>query len=163
MGLARLFTVPLAAAGELDPAHAYLVRISVSQVRPSTDNDPYIGITDGTNFIGFEKEDGSNTVEGECLLGTFSNGGNTLVVGTHNESGDSGTNEATFDILIHLDPAAGSATNTLVSYRRDNYDDGFEYSSPIDLTKPISFITFGDSSDETYGFYSFEVTVRRDD
>ena len=137
----ELLQVPIAAPGELDK-HP-LIRITLGTNPPSGDNDPRLGITDGTNLNQFF------LIHHGSSIGEF----NPCKVVDGQQNGRTGPLG---------DPVAGGYTLLFDPSRRFGScatNNGFQtdarFDSQIDLTKELSLVLHRDHAAEQYYFHYF--------
>ena len=155
----RLFTVPLIPAGSLNTNEGYIVRIVVGQAVPTPDNDPLFGVSDGTTFVGFQKMDSDNTVEG-LGLAVIGTDGNNLVVNASQNLGGPASNLGAFEVLLRLEPAGAGAVYLIG--RAGTAVVHFHATTNLDRTAGLFFATYAGHAAEVYTFHSFEVSVERE-
>ena len=140
----ELLRVPIAAPGELDKRP--LIRITVGMNPPVADNDPIIGITDGTNHNQFQLIEQASSSTGHVDPCEAYNGID------NGRSGPAG------------DPVAGAYTLLFDPSRRfgscatnNGFNSDARFNSQIDLTKGLSLVVHRDQTSEEYNFHYFLV------
>ena len=132
--------MPIATPGELDERP--LIRITFGTNPPSEDNDPTIGITDGTHHNQFlTVEDGSNGNTTPCYVYNELQNGNTGPLG----------NPVAGEYTLLFDPSrrfGSCATN-------NGFQTDARFNSQIDLTKGLSLILHRNHATEQYYFHYF--------
>ena len=135
--------MPIAAPGELDKRP--LIRITLGINPPSGDNDPTIGITDGTNHNQFQLiEDATSSTTNSVNPCEVLNGQH------YGRSGPAG-NPVAGEYTLLFDPSrrfGSCATNT-------GFQTDARFNSQIDLTKTLSLVLNRDSNNEQYNFHYF--------
>ena len=139
----ELLRVPIAAPGELTPQS--LIRITVGMNPPATDNDPTVGITDGTNRNQFQLiEDGRTSNTGHLnpcdVVGGSENGrsaprGNPIAGG--------------YTLLFDPLHRFGSCT------ANNGFTTDGKFNSQVDASKGLSLVVHRDSPSEQYYFHYF--------
>ena len=158
----RLFTVPLIPADSLNANEGYVVRIVVGQGVPTPDNDPLFGVSDGTTFVGFQKLDSDNTLQGmgHAVIGT--DGNNLVVSAPAQPLGGPASNIGAFEVLLRLEPADAGASTVYLIARAGTAVVHFHASTNLDRTAGLFFATYANDAAEVYTFRSFEVSVERE-
>ena len=132
--------MPIAAPGELDKRP--LIRITIGTNPPAADNDPIVGITDGTNRNQFYTiESGSSASSNPCHVYDGQQNGRSGPLG---------------------DPVAGEYTLLFDPSRRFGScanNNGFatdaRFNSQIDLSKELSLVLHRNDAPEQYYFHYF--------
>lgn len=158
----RLFALPMLPGGALAPGEAYVVRIVVDQTVASVDNDPTIGITDGTTFFGFVKGDASNTEMGWAFKSAY--GVNLDNAAVLTSLPGPGANINSFEVLIRIEPQVGGTTDLFITARAGTAAVRHAYlANSFNRAAPLTFAVFANNPPEVYRFHDFEVTVSRDE
>ena len=136
--------MPITAPGELDKRP--LIRITLGTNPPSGDNDPKVGITDGTNHNQFVLiEEGSN------IPGSFSPC--EVHNGHHNKRPGPLGNPVAGEYTLLFDPSRrfGSCA------ANNGFSTSARFNSQIDLTKGLSLVLHREHGPEQYYFHYFLV------
>ena len=137
--------MPIAAPGELDKRP--LIRITVGMNPPAGDNDPIIGITDGTNRNQFYLI--------EHAISSTTNSINPCEAhnGQHNGRTGPAGNPVAGEYSLLFDPSRrfGSCSNN------NGFNSDARFNSQIDLTKGLSLVVHRDETSEEYNFHYFLV------
>ena len=132
--------MPIATPGELDERP--LIRITFGTNPPSGDNDPTIGITDGTHHNQFITiAHGSNENDNPCAVQNGQRYGRAGPLG----------NPVAGEYTLLFDPSrrfGSCATN-------NGFQSDGRFNSQIDLTKEVSLILHRNHAIEQYNFYYF--------
>lgn len=149
----KLFSVPLVPANTLSANRTYAVRIAVSATNLTSDNDLTIGLSDGTNVVGFLRRDGGNNIIGTTIAGTD---GNTLGSrATGPEGGASNVTHKSFEIQMRL------AADTWVLGKVNSEIEPSAWTAPRTILREntLSLVAFGENAGEQYGIYAVEVSI----
>ena len=139
----ELLRVPIAAPGELTPQS--LIRITVGMNPPATDNDPTVGITDGTNRNQFQLiEDGRTSITGHfnpCDVVGGSENGRSAPLGNPVAGG--------YTLLFDPLHRFGSCT------ANNGFTTDGKFNRQVDTSKGLSLVVHRDSPGEQYYFHYF--------
>ena len=137
--------MPIAAPGELDERP--LIRITVGINPPAADNDPIIGITDGTNSNQFK------TIEDATSSTTNIINPCEVRNGQQNERTGPAGNPVAGEYTLVFDPShrfGSCATN-------NGFQTDARFNNQIDLTKGLSLVLHRHDATEEYNFHYFLV------
>ena len=140
----ELIRVPIAQPGEVHPNT--VIRITVGMNPPAADNDPAVGISDGTNrnqFYLVEQASSSTTSVNPCdVVNGIQNG----------RTGPAG------------DPIAGSYTLLFEPFHRfgscttnNGFSTDGKFNAQIDTSEGLSLVVNRDNAEESYVFHYFLV------
>lgn len=139
----ELLRVPITAPGELNPQA--LIRITVGMNPPATDNDPTVGITDGTNRNQFQLiEDARPSTTNHhnpCEIFNGSHNGRRAPVGNPVAGG--------YTLLFDPLRRFGSCT------ANNGFTTDGRFNSQVDASKGLSLVVHRDSPNERYFFHYF--------
>ena len=138
----ELLRVPIAAPGEL-PLQS-LIRITVGTNPPATDNDPKVGITDGTNTYQFHLiEDATRSTNNvnPCDIVNGSQNGRLAPAGNPVAGG--------YTLLFDPLHRFGSCT------ANNGFTTDGRFNRQVDVSKGLSLVIHRDDANEQYVFHYF--------
>ena len=162
-----LLRVPLVAADVLSDATPLTVEITVANdasIGQESDSDPNYGVSDGTNFIGFETLDQGNYYGWAPCVGTQANSGKTysslqyLNPTTSLIPRDSRYPDQ-FVFTIKLDQPWGSC----FTEHGGGYTNSVGYSKQLILSRGLTLEVYKDQKDERLGIKFIKVTIMKTD
>ncbi|KAA3661192.1 MAG: hypothetical protein DWQ04_17190 [Chloroflexi bacterium] len=150
----KIFSVPLTPSNLLKNNQTYVVRILVSATDITTDSDLCVGISDGNNFVGFERSDIGNPKQ----MGTFVSGVDGEILRSRRQVRNARTPSMTyqsFDIQMHL------GKTTWISGRINSELAQMAWTSDrtIQRSNALSLAAFIQGAPEEHGIYSIEVSI----
>ena len=162
-----LLRVPLVAAGVLEDGTALTVEITVANnvsFGETYDSDPNFGLSDGTNFIGFEAVDQRNYFNLPPCFGTQASSGETK---TSNENLEEMAGLVPADsfypdqfvFILKLDKPWGSCFTA----HGGGYTKTVNYTRQLALSHGLALEVYRDSKDERVGIKFIKVTVMKSD
>ena len=162
-----LLGVPLVAAGVLSDATPLTVEITVANdasIGQESDSDPNYGVSDGTNFIGFETLDQGKYFEWAPCVGTQANSGEsysslryfnqtTSLIPRDSHYPDQ------FVFTIKLDRPWGSCFTA----HGGGYTNSVGYSKQLMLSRGLTLEVYKGTKDERLGIKFIKVTIMKTD
>ena len=135
--------MPIAAPGEMYQHSA--IRITVGTNPPAEDNDPRVGITDGTtrNLFGIINDGSSSSYNSLCYV----------VGGQNNGMPGASSDPVSGEFTIILDPKDSFGTCTTNS----GYEISASFNDQIDINKALDLVVTRDHAYEQYIFHYFLV------
>ena len=164
-----LLRVPLVSAGDLEDGTSLTVEITVANdvsVGETSDSDPNYGLSDGTNFIGFESVDKWNYLDWAPCFGTQAISGETK---TSHEDLEERTgvipsasfypDQFVFTLVLKLDKAWGSCFTA----HGGGYTKTASYTRQLVLSHGLALEAYKGTKAERVGIKFIKVTVMKTD
>lgn len=164
-----LLKVPLVAAGVLVDGTPLTFEMTVANdvsIGETSDSDPNYGLSDGTNFIGFETVDQGNYFRWAPCFGTQASSGETKT-STENLGGKTSLvprdsfypDQFVFTLALKLDKPWGSCFTA----HGGGYTKTAEYTKELTLSHGLALEVYKGTKEERVGIKFIKVTVMKTD
>ena len=144
----EILRVPLAELGEIKPHYSIRITVAIKPGAPSTDSDPYVGITDGSTTNAFALRDPGN----------FAGYSPCQPIPAEQDDTRIPANSIQASVyVLQFDPfhQYGSCTTANVN----GYVNTATFKNKLDLTKKLSLVVNREDAPEEYNFLYFTVEI----
>ncbi|KHD88343.1 MAG: hypothetical protein OM95_09365 [Bdellovibrio sp. ArHS] len=155
----KLTQIPLTTAGQLSATGTYHLKIRYHQGILTADNDIAIGISDGTTVVVFQRYDSANN-----MLGLWNTTTETATYGFpatgHSNNPTTSSNWET----LHMDLILKNGNIWASTKVEGNVTPARGFMpTALNLNNALKLIFWGNDINESYGIYSIEVSIVRDE